>query len=152
MGTCTNPHLGGAMDNSQAEDYARLAPNSDAVPQSASKEQTTVPIEGLVESVGFGRFHCMVFIICGLGWMSDAAEGSVLSFLLPQLRNDWNISTEEEGNLGSVSALGQALGALCFGVLGDRFGRRPAFTISVGLSAAFGAGSALAPSFHWMLL
>ena len=70
----------------------------------ADKELST---EQAVDSIRFGKFHYQLFLVCGLGWMSDASEGAVLSFLLPVLRKEWGISTEQEGNLGSALAMGQ---------------------------------------------
>lgn len=104
-----------------------------------------------IDQIGFGRFHCLLFLVCGIGWMADASSSSVLSYLLPTLRDEWGISTEQEGDLGSVAACGQALGALTFGALSDYYGRRPSFIASVTLSAVFGVATAAAPSYAWMM-
>lgn len=114
-------------------------------------ESSSQLLDGMLEDVGFGRFHYFLFLLCGLGWMSDACESSVLSFLMPELRQDWGLSTAHEGDLATASAAGQAAGSILFGVVSDKMGRRPAFIASVTLSALLGAASAFAPSFGYML-
>lgn len=83
--------------------------------------------------------------------MSDGSEGAVLSFLLPRLKEEWGLTTAQQGHLGSFAAAGQAIGAIGFGLVSDKFGRRPAFMVSVGMSVVFGAMSAFAPDFETMV-
>lgn len=121
-----------------------------------------------LDSIGFNRFSLIIFLLAGLGWISDGAEAAVLSYMLPALRNStdmfswpWepepsgNSSLDEvqltisEGELGTLtSALSgaQAVGAVFWGCLADAVGRRPAFIASVGMTAVLGLASAAAPS------
>ena len=55
----------------------------------AADATTDEPSELQLEQIPFGRFHIALFVLCGLGWMSDASEGAVLSYLLPQLHDEW---------------------------------------------------------------
>merc|ERR1711988_191797 len=122
---------------------------------STNEEVCPTPRSGLkqaIDALPFGWFHLRVFVICGLGWMSDGSEGAVLSFLLPRLKEDWGLSTAQQGHLGSFAAAGQAIGAIGVGYVSDRFGRRPAFIASVAMSVVFGAMSAFAPDFETMIV
>ncbi len=54
--------------------------------------------------------------------------------------------------VGTTYLLGLAFGQLIFGPVSDRFGRRPALVVGLGLYALGALGSALAPSFEWLLI
>ncbi len=81
--------------------------------------------------------------IAGLGWMFDALDVGLLSFIMAALRQDWNLSATETGWIGGINSIGMALGALMFGLLADRIGRKKVFILTLltfsvasGLSAA----------------
>jgi putative MFS transporter len=78
--------------------------------------------------------------VAGLGWMFDAMDVGMLSFIIAALQKDWNLSVEQMGWIGSVNSIGMAAGALLFGLLADRIGRKNVFIITLLL---FSIGSGL---------
>jgi putative MFS transporter len=81
--------------------------------------------------------------IAGLGWMFDALDVGLLSFVMAALKHDWDLSASQVGWIGGVNSIGMALGALTFGLLADRIGRKKVFiftllmfSLASGLSAA----------------
>jgi len=78
--------------------------------------------------------------IAGLGWMFDAMDVGILSFIIAALQKDWGLTAEQMGWIGSVNSIGMAVGALVFGVLADRIGRKNVFIITLLL---FSIGSGL---------
>lgn len=78
--------------------------------------------------------------VAGLGWMFDAMDVGMLSFIIAALQKDWGLSTEQMGWIGSVNSIGMAAGALLFGLLADRIGRKNVFIITLLL---FSVGSGL---------
>ncbi|WP_019413295.1 MFS transporter [Paenisporosarcina sp. TG20] len=71
--------------------------------------------------------------IAGLGWMFDAMDVGILSFVIAALAIDWNLSPSQMGWIGSVNSLGMAVGALVFGLFADRVGRKRIFIITLVL-------------------
>ena len=71
--------------------------------------------------------------IAGLGWMFDAMDVGILSFVIAALAIDWNLSPGQMGWIGSVNSFGMAIGALVFGLLADRVGRKRVFIITLVL-------------------
>lgn len=92
-----------------------------------------------------------LLLICGTGWLFDAMDVGLLSFILAALKQEWGLSAAQLGLVGSVNAAGMAIGAFVFGLYADRKGRKSAFmltllmfSIASGLSAfAWGLGSLL---------
>lgn len=78
--------------------------------------------------------------IAGLGWMFDALDVGLLSFLLAALKQDWGLTAQQMGWIGSVNSIGMAVGAFLFGVMADRTGRKSAFIVTLLL---FSIGSGL---------
>lgn len=74
--------------------------------------------------VGFGRFQGLALAFAGLGWISDAMEMMLLTFIGPALQTDWNISASEESFLTTVVFFGMLFGAYFWGFISDAHGRR----------------------------
>ncbi|HJH10704.1 MAG TPA: MFS transporter [Metalysinibacillus jejuensis] len=80
--------------------------------------------------------------VAGLGWMFDAMDVGILSFVIAALAADWALTPTEMGWIGSVNSIGMAIGAVVFGVLADKVGRKHIFmatlilfSVASGLSA-----------------
>lgn len=80
--------------------------------------------------------------IAGLGWMFDAMDVGILSFVIAALAADWALTPTEMGWIGSVNSIGMAVGAIVFGALADKVGRKHIFmatlilfSVASGLSA-----------------
>jgi MFS family permease len=100
-------------------------------------------VAGLVETdipsrldcLRWGRFHTLVLAALGITWILDGLEvtlaGSVSGALQssPVLR----LSEAQIGLAASLYVLGAVSGALLFGWLADRWGRRRLFNITIGL-------------------
>lgn len=80
--------------------------------------------------------------IAGLGWLFDAMDVGILAFVIAALHQDWNLTTQQMGWIGSVNSIGMAVGAFVFGIYADRVGRKKIFiftlllfSLASGLSA-----------------
>lgn len=80
--------------------------------------------------------------VAGVGWMFDAMDVGILSFIIAALAVEWELTSGQMGWIGSVNSIGMAVGALVFGVLADKIGRKQIFmwtlilfSVASGLSA-----------------
>ena len=86
--------------------------------------------------------HTRLIIGIGIAWLFDAMDVGMLSFVIAALHKEWQLSTVKMGWIGSVSSIGMAVGAILFGMMADRFGRKAililtllVFSIGSGISA-----------------
>ncbi|MFB9218443.1 MFS transporter [Kurthia sibirica] len=80
--------------------------------------------------------------VAGLGWLFDALDVGILSFVIAALAIEWQLTPTEMGWIGSINSVGMAVGALVFGLFADKYGRKAVFmwtlvifSVASGLSA-----------------
>src|ERR671922_259973 len=92
-----------------------------------------------------------IFIIGGLGYMFDAWDVALNGFLTPLLGTEFGLSTGQRGLVATANLVGMAVGAVAWGTVADRVGRKRAFSITVLIFALFSVLGALAPSWEIFL-
>jgi putative MFS transporter len=76
-----------------------------------------------IESIPFSRWHIKPRIVMGSATFFDAFDSLSLAFVLPVLIGLWKLNPGQIGILISIGYLGQAVGAVIFGWMAERFGR-----------------------------
>ncbi|MDP4127840.1 MAG: MFS transporter, partial [Bacillota bacterium] len=84
-----------------------------------------------LEQMPVSRFHYVLLITAGLGWMFDSMDTGIVSFVLPVLMKEWHLSPEQVGNIGSIGLLGMAIGAIIAGMIADKIGRKKVFAFTL---------------------
>lgn len=104
-----------------------------------------------LEESGLKRFHFRTWITAGMGFFTDAYDlfiiGVVTTLLLPL----WHLTTLNLMILNSTALFAAVLGALVFGRLMDRLGRKTVYGVEAILLTAGALLSAFAPNF-WLLV
>ncbi len=108
------------------------------------KEQSSVNIQPLSRNKLLG--------VAGIGWMFDAMDVGILSFVIAALSVDWGLNSTQMGWIGSVNSIGMAVGALLFGVLADKVGRKQIFMWTLILFSVASGLSAFATTFTVFLI
>nr|WP_263324063.1 MFS transporter [Neobacillus sp. Marseille-Q6967] len=90
--------------------------------------------------------------VAGTGWMFDAMDVGMLSFIIAALSVEWNLTAQEMGWIGSIQSIGMAVGALVFGLMADRIGRKNVFIITLLLFSIGSGISAFATSLAFFLV
>ncbi len=93
-----------------------------------------------------------VAVACFLSWMLDAFDFFILVFLLSDLANYFNLSVTDVSLSLVLTLAVRPIGALLFGRLAEKFGRRPMLMINILLFAVFELLSAWSPSFSIFLV
>ncbi len=94
---------------------------------------TDVPAR--LDRLPWSRFHWLVVTALGATWILDGLEVTVVGSLGAALTRSTtlNLSETQIGLAGSAYVAGAVLGALLFGYLTDRLGRKRLFTVTVGV-------------------
>lgn len=93
-----------------------------------------------------------IFIIGGLGYMFDAWDVALNGFLTPLLGTEFGLSTGQRGLVATANLVGMAVGAVAWGTVADRVGRKRAFSITLLIFALFSVLGALSPSWEIFLV
>ncbi len=86
-----------------------------------------------------------------LGWTLDAFDFFVLVFVLPTVAKEFNRSVADLAFTITATLAMRPVGALVFGWLADRYGRRMPLMIDVVFYSVVEVLSGLAPSYGWFL-
>ncbi len=73
--------------------------------------------------------HRTLLWAAGGAWLFDAMDVGMLSFVIAALAKEWQLSSAQMGLIGSVSSIGMVFGAVIFGILADKIGRKKQFTL-----------------------
>jgi MFS family permease len=92
-------------------------------------------IPARLDRLAFTRFHLLIVIALGITWVLDGLEVTVVGSLGAALKlpTGLSLSDAEVGLAGSAYIVGAVLGALIFGDLADRFGRKRLFLVTLGV-------------------
>ncbi|QIG81809.1 MFS transporter [Sphingosinithalassobacter tenebrarum] len=119
----------------------------------AASPQSNLPAR--LDRLPWSRFHWLVVGALGITWILDGLEVTVAGSVAGALRDSpvLAFSAADVGFANSMYLAGAVLGALFFGWLTDRWGRKRLFSITLGLYLLATAGTAFTwdlPSFALM--
>lgn len=87
-------------------------------------DRETYTVDEALVALGFGKFQVCVLIYAGMGWISEAMEMMLLSFVGPAVQSVWGLSSHEESLITSIVFAGMLVGAYSWGIVSDVYGRR----------------------------
>ncbi|XP_053277178.1 synaptic vesicle glycoprotein 2Ca isoform X2 [Pleuronectes platessa] len=118
----------------------------------ADEEELAQQYELIIQECGHGRFQWQLFLVLGLALMSDGVEVFVVGFVLPSAETDMCVPNSSSGWLGSVVYLGMMVGALFWGGMSDKVGRRQILLICMSTNGFFAFLSSFVQGYGVFLL
>ena len=112
----------------------------------------TTDLPARLDRLPWARFHWLVVIGLGTVWILDGLEVTIVGSMSEALRPEdtgLGLSSFDVGLAGAVYVAGACLGALVFGQLTDRFGRKKLFLITLILYTIATVLTAFAPNPAW---
>jgi MFS family permease len=109
--------------------------------------RTDIPAR--LDRLPWSRWHWLVIVALGVTWILDGLEVTLVGSIAGALtsKDTLGLTTSQATAAGSFYLAGAVGGALLFGYLTDRFGRRKLFMITLGVYLVFTVATALAWNF-----
>lgn len=105
----------------------------------------TVNVNDIIDHAKFKPFHFNVVAWCLLIILFDGYDLAINGVVLPLLMDEWGLSAVQAGMLASTALAGMMFGAMTFGSLADKIGRKKVIMICIvlfsGLTFAGGFAS-----------
>ena len=98
----------------------------------------TVDIQRLIDNQKLTRFQVLVVLLCATIALIDGFDAQSIGYIAPAIIKSWHISRLALSPVFSSGLVGMMIGALCFGPIADRFGRKPVLvvcTLFLGVSS-----------------
>lgn len=96
-----------------------------------------ININTVVDEAKFTPFHWSVLIWCLLIIIFDGYDLVIYGVALPLLMQEWGLSNVQAGLLASTALFGMMFGAMSFGTLSDKIGRKKTIMICVAIFSGF---------------
>lgn len=110
------------------------------------------PMIERLATMQWNRFHTVIVLLFGMGWAMDAFEVTLIGNVLGALKERFNLGADAMSLILGAWFAGLMLGAVGFGYLADRFGRRRIFLASLLLYGVTTLAAAFAPNLAALLL
>ncbi|XP_036319459.1 synaptic vesicle glycoprotein 2B-like [Rhagoletis pomonella] len=114
---------------------------------SISEKRKILSIDEALERTGFGKFNMWMILFSGMVLINVVLESVGMSFALPVIGCDLNLSHQEQGVLGAVSFAGVIASSHFWGFLADTTGRKRIMQPALLLGYIATICSSLSPNF-----
>lgn len=104
-----------------------------------------------LEEGGVTKYHRRMLMTAGLGFFTDAYDLFIIGVALALIKVEWHPSTLAISLIASTALLASALGAVSFGWVADKLGRRRIYGLEALLLAGGAIASAFSPGIWWLI-
>ncbi len=107
-----------------------------------------------VDDLPFSRAHLKIWGLSAAGMLMGGYSIYLMGVVLPLLKrdSDFSMSDWQVGAIAAAGVFGLFLGAVIFGSVVDKFGRRLMYRLDPLILIVFGTATALSPDPWWMMV
>src|ERR1700735_5316538 len=105
-------------------------------------------IPARIDRLPWSRFHTRMVVALGVAWVLDGLEITIASNVGPDLtqKASLGLSASSVADIATWYLIGEVIGALFFGRLSDKLGRRNLFMITLGVYLIGSGLTAITPA------
>src|SRR5271154_5218403 len=105
-------------------------------------------IPARIDRLPWSRFHTRLVLALGVAWVLDGLEITIASNVGPDLtqKSALGLSASSVADIATWYLIGEVIGALFFGRLSDKLGRRNLFMVTLGVYLIGSGLTALTPA------
>jgi len=100
----------------------------------------------------FSLFHIKAMFAAAMGFFTSAYDLFIIGTALVLIKDEWHLSAQQVGLIGSISLIATFVGAFIFGNLADRLGRKSVYGIEAMLMVLGALMSAFSFNVSFLLL
>jgi MFS transporter, PHS family, inorganic phosphate transporter len=97
------------------------------------------------------REHWEILLTSGMGFFTDAYDLFIIGVVATMVKSEWHIASWQNSLLSSLALLTSAVGAVVFGRIADRLGRRKIYGYEVLVLAIGAIATAFSPNIWWLI-
>ena len=104
-----------------------------------------------MDEASTGGEHWKILLTSGMGFFTDAYDLFIIGVAVSLVQTEWHIAGYQKSLVSSLALLTSAVGAVVFGRIADRLGRRRIYGYEVLILAAGALATAFAPNIWWLI-
>ncbi|PWT92174.1 MAG: hypothetical protein C5B56_02700 [Proteobacteria bacterium] len=114
-------------------------------------DSNTIDVTRIIDDRPINQFQVLAIALCALVAFLDGVDTQSIAVAAPIIADNLKLTRAALGPMFSAALLGAAVGALTFGPLGDRFGRKRMLIVATLIFAVFTLATPLAGSYESLL-
>ena len=104
-----------------------------------------------MDEAATGGQYWKILLTSGMGFFTGAYDLFIIGVVASMITSEWHIASYQKSLLSSLALLTSAAGAIFFGHIADRLGRRKIYGYEALVLAGGAIASAFAPSIWWLI-
>nr|WP_314584842.1 aromatic acid/H+ symport family MFS transporter [uncultured Pseudomonas sp.] len=109
-----------------------------------------IDVLAYIDGHKISRFQLLIVVLCFLVVAVDGFDTAAVGFIAPALRAEWGLAPAQLAPLFAAGLLGLMIGALIFGPIADKIGRKPILIFTTVFFAVATLLSATSTDIQWL--
>jgi PHS family inorganic phosphate transporter-like MFS transporter len=98
------------------------------------------------------RFHTKAIFTSGMGFFTDAYDLFIIGTASALISKQWHLDTTQTGLINSMTLLGAFVGAIVYGRIADKVGRKKIYGLEAAVMVVAALASALSPDVVFLIV